>query len=127
MFLIGVALAIAAMYRRFSEEILSFLPTRIISPVDRLVASETFIELCGETLYAVASSLADEDPHPLTLASALYASANAAEGALALVRAAASSGAGAGAVDVDVAGLDALRRAAAAVRETCALVDVRLD
>ncbi|HTU30475.1 MAG TPA: hypothetical protein VMF07_13915 [Solirubrobacteraceae bacterium] len=95
--------------------------------MDRLVASETFIELCGETLYAVTTSLADEGPNPLTLASALYASANAAEGALALVRAAASGlGSGEG-VDVDVAGLDALRRAAAAVRESCTLVDVGFD
>ena len=89
------------------------------------MASETFIELCGETLYSVATSLADEGLTPLTLASALYASANAAEGALALVRAAAASSTGT--VDIDVAGLDALRRAAAAVQQTCALVDVRPD
>lgn len=71
--------------------------------MDRRLASETFIELCGETLYAVTTSLADAAPTPLTLASALYAAANAAEGALALVR------------------------AAAAVRQTCALVDACFD
>ncbi len=92
------------------------------------MASETFIELCGETLYAVATSLAEEGAAPaLTLASTLYAAANAAEGALALVRATASTLAAGESVDVDVAGLDALRRAAAAIRQTCALVDVRID
>jgi hypothetical protein len=96
--------------------------------VDRLVASETCIELCGETLYAVATRLADQGPtNPLTLASTLYAAANAAEGALALVRATASSLAAGESVDVDVAGLDALRRAFAAISETCTLVDVSLD
>ena len=95
--------------------------------MDRLVASETFIELCGETLYNVTTSLADEGPGPLTLASALYASANAAEGALALVRAAASALDPGEWVDVDAAGLDALRRAAAAVQQTCALVDICFD
>lgn len=95
--------------------------------MDRLVASETFIEICGETLHAVATSLADQGATPLTLASTLYATANAAEGALALVRAAASTLAPDEFVDVDVAGLDALRRAAAAIRQTCALVDVTID
>lgn len=95
--------------------------------MDRLVATETFIELCGETLYNVATTLADESLTPLTLASALYASANAAEGALALVRAAASALDPGEGVDVDAAGLDALRRATAAVQQTCALVGVCSD
>jgi hypothetical protein len=99
--------------------------------VDRRLASETFIELCGETLYAVTTGLADAAPTPLTLASALYAAANAAEGALALVRAAATAPGSAETVDVDAAGLDALLRAAAAaaaaVRQTCALVDACFD
>jgi hypothetical protein len=91
--------------------------------VKRSIASETLLECCGETLAAVALSLAAEGPDALVLASALYALANAAEGASMLLQAAAADLGPGEALDVDVAGLDALLRARDAIDNACSLVN----
>jgi hypothetical protein len=92
--------------------------------VKRSIGAETLLECCGETLAAVALSLANEDPDALTLASALYALANTAEGVSLLLEAAAAAVRPQETLDVDVAGLDALLRARTAVERACSLVDL---
>jgi hypothetical protein len=96
--------------------------------VDRCVFSGTIFESYGDALYAVATDIATGAPDALLLASTLYALANAAEGSMMLVRAAEAAGGQNELVDVDAAGIEALVRAEAAIRQIRARVaDVPLD
>jgi hypothetical protein len=72
----------------------------------------------------VAGNLAREDPGLLVVASALYALANAAEGASLLLGAAAAGIEPGQVLDVDAIALDALLRAHAAVDDACALLNL---
>jgi hypothetical protein len=96
---------------------------RILRFVDRPLASERLIECCGETLAAAAARLATEPFDPLAVTSALYALANAAEGALTLVDVAGAEREANRAVDVDIVGLDALFRAQSAIEQICSMIE----